>query len=91
MNLSSLISICKESYKQINKTKLLFKSKIEREKQKIEKILSKIKYNKFELVFILEKRKNYYKTNENSVFIIVENEVNKEMFPLDEKEMIVKL
>lgn len=61
---------------------------MERERTKVEKVLSKIKFNKFELVFILEKKG---KDKDEKITVQVENEANKEMFILDDKEIMVKL
>ena len=88
LNLASLINICKESHKQVNKTKLLLKSKVERERMKLERIIPKIKFNKYELLFILDKKN---KNSTQNITIQVHNELNNEMFILDERECLVKL
>ncbi len=54
---------------------------------KMEKFLPKLKFNKFELIFILERKRQ----TKEEITVQVENEINKEMFVLDNKEIMVKL
>lgn len=88
-DLADFLNLSKESFKAVQKIKMLFKTKIERENQIISKTLSQIRFNKLELMFLLDNNKNikYYK----SITIKVENELNKEVFILDDKEIICKL
>jgi len=69
---------------------MLLKTKTEREEIKCKKAISHIKFNKYELIFILDKKKNDEKGIIN-ISVTVENEMNKEFFILDDNEIICKL
>lgn len=90
---AGLINISKEAFKNIQKTRILLKSKLERERNKVEKVVKEIKFNKYELIFILDKTSSSSSNNNNNkkVTVKVENETNNEMFILDDKEVICKL
>ncbi len=88
---AGLINISKEAFKNTQKTRILLKSKLERERNKVEKVLKEIKFNKYDLVFILDKNSNLTSTTSRKISVKVENETNNEMFILDDKEVICKL
>jgi len=91
LDLPGLINLSKEAFKGVQKVKMLLKSKMDKEKSKCDKIASGIKFNKYELIFILDKQKASGKGPERQVTVKVENEISNEFFMLDDKEIICKL
>ena len=70
---------------------MLLKTKTEREESKCKKTVSHIKFNKYELIFILDKKKTDDKVSK-SIIVTVENEIiNEKLFTLDDNEAICKL
>lgn len=85
-----MINTCRDSAKNIFKFKMLTKNKKDKEKQQLEKILAKINFTKYELEFVLDKLKKS-KSNPSSISVTVENELNNQIFVLDDKEVMCKL
>ena len=89
VDFQKFLMIYLESIQEVKKLKVLVKSRIDKEKQDLEKFINQVKFNKYELVFILDNNKN--KKVFKSISIKVENDMNKEFFLLNDNHIICKL